>query len=88
MKGQVMYGLPGHGKTGFYTLEMGNHWMALFFERSACAFLSGLTVPVCPDGEAALLDPTASCSSALPAPPVLPARESSSAVLSRVPSMF
>lgn len=42
MKGHVMYGLPGHGKTGFYTLEMGNHWMALFFKRSACAFLSGL----------------------------------------------
>lgn len=51
-------------------------------------FSVGLTVPVCPDREAALLDPTASCSSALAAPPALPARESSSAVLSRVPSMF
>ena len=55
----------------------------------ACVLFSvGLTVPVCPDREAALLDPTASCSSALAAPPALPARESSSAVLSRVPSMF
>lgn len=25
VKGQVMYGLPGHGKTDFYTSEMGNH---------------------------------------------------------------
>lgn len=42
-------------KTGFYTLEMGNHWMALFFKRSVCAFLSGVDCSWCAQTEAALL---------------------------------